>query len=116
MIKLEDLKKNDIVYAVCEDKLYVGLYAPSKVYQELNIVETSEPIEAVWCDGEGLGLITKSIEKYLFRTEDEAKREREKLVLQKAEELLKSDYFFDRLLECSTSIKRLKKTLRLRSF
>lgn len=106
MIKLEDLKAGDKVYGVWSDG--VGLYPETIVRQELAIIETPEPTEGVWCTG-GIELLTRSYEKYIFRTEEEAEDSLDKIRFELAKDLVKSDTFIDRLFECATSSKRLNK-------
>lgn len=107
MIKLEDLKIGDKIYVVCENGL--GLYAESIVKKELFMLDNHpNPWEAVCCKG-GLEIITRSYEKYLFRTQEEAEKEMNEIKIKSAKELLRSNKFIDRLFECATSSKRLNK-------
>lgn len=97
MIKLENLKIGDKVYGVCSDGL--GIYAESIVHQELFMLDSKpQPCEAVWCTG-GIELLTRSYEKYIFRTQTEAEMFSKKLKIEKAKELLKSNKTIQREFE-----------------
>jgi hypothetical protein len=106
MIKLEDLKTGDKIYGVDSDE--TGLYLETIVNQGLAIIEIPKPTEAVWCTG-GIELLTRSYEKYIFRTEKEAEDCLNKIRFELAKDLVRSDRFIDRLFECATSSKRLNK-------
>lgn len=107
MIKLEDLKVNDIIYSICEDGNYVGQYESSKVIHELCMIDVSpKPIEGVIvkCEHE---IITRNMERYLYITEKEVEDNVEVLINNKAEQLLQSEEFVDKLFECATTSERL---------
>jgi len=106
MIKLEDLKIGDKVYGITSDGL--GLYGESIVTMELCILDMTPPFEAVLCKG-GLDIISRSIENYIFRTEEIAFTSSQVIKDRLAGELLNSDEFMERLYECATTSKRLNK-------
>lgn len=107
MIKLEDLKTGNKVYGIDRDGIDVIM--ESVVERELSIIDTPKPTEVVICKG-GFEFITRSDEKYIFRTEEESREGLDKLRSKLADELMKSGRFIDRLFECATSIKRLYKS------
>lgn len=107
MIKLEDLKIGHTVYCICSDGL--GWHGGLTIRKELFMLDAiPESCEAVCCEG-SIEILTRSHEKYLFKTTKETFKEYEKLRLIKAKELLHSEKFIDRLFECAISPKRLSK-------
>ena len=110
MIKLEELKKGDKVYAIDYDKEcgYVGKYADTKVLEELCIIECPEPIEGVWCDG-GINNLTRNYEDKIFRTKNERDEEITKIRKEIINNFMNDDYLKKKIFECATSGKRLNK-------
>lgn len=110
MIKLEELKKGDKIYAVFYDKKYrdVGKYADTQVLQELCTIECPEPIEGVWCDG-GINMLTRSHEEKLFWTEQERDKEVNRIRDEIIKNFINDDYLKNKIFVCATSGKRLNK-------
>lgn len=113
MIKLEELKKGDKVYAVFYDEKYrdVGKYADTEVLQELCVIKYPEPIEGVWCDG-GINILTRDHEKILFKTEEERDNEVNRIRNEIINNFMNDDYLKNKLFECAASGKRLDKYYR----
>ena len=110
MIKLEDLKKGDKIYAIYYDKefSYVGIYADMQVLYELDIIECPEPIEGVWCNG-GLEILTRNLEGRLFRTKEERDKEVSRIRNEIINNFMNDDFLKNKIFECATSGKRLNK-------
>lgn len=107
MVRLEDLKIGDKIYGVSSDG--AGVYLETEVYKELTMIDSyPKPIECVLCRG-GLEVLTRPLEPYFFRTEQESIDKLKEIRFQLAKDLLKSGKFMDRLFECATSSKRLSK-------
>ena len=106
MIRLEDLKIGDKFYGASLDE---GIFAECIVTRELLLLDARpEPFEAVICTG-GLDFISRKYEELIFRTQEEALEKMNEVRLSLANELVNSDKFIDRLMECATSAKRLTK-------
>lgn len=110
MIKLEELKKGDKVYAVFYDKEHrcVQKYTDIQVLQELCIIECPEPIEGVWCEG-GIEILTKNHEERLFRTEKERDKEVNRIRKEIINNFENDEYLKKKIFECAISGKRLNK-------
>lgn len=109
MIKLEDLKKNDIIYAVWYDKNYreVGKYSDIKVYKEKCMVDTHpNPIEGVICQG-AVEILTRKYEPYLFRTEKERDSEFKRIRQSIIDNFENDDYLKNLIFTKATTYKRL---------
>lgn len=110
MIKLEELKKGDKVYAVFYDKEYsnVGKYVDIEVLQELCTIECPEPIDGVLCNG-GTDILTRNFENRLFRTEEERDKEINRIRNEIIKNFMNDDFLKKKIFECATSGKRLNK-------
>lgn len=111
MIKLEDLKKNDVIYAVWYDKKYreVGMYSDIKVCKELCMIDTyPNPIEGVICQG-ATEILTRSYEPYLFRTEKERDLEVKRIRQLIIDNFENDDYLKNLIFTKATTGKRLNK-------
>lgn len=107
MIRLEDLKMGDSFYGV--DPKGFGIVAERTVLIELMILDNfPTPHEAVICRG-GREVTVRSEEPYLYRTKEETLNALQNIRIFKAMELLESEEFVDRLFECATTSKRLRK-------
>lgn len=113
MIKLEELKQGDKVYAIAYDKeyRYVGIYVDIEVRKELCTIDFIPPIEGVICTG-GVDILDRSHEKYIFRTEEE--RDNEVKIIRKEiiDNFMNDDYLKKKIFEKATTIGRLDKYYR----
>jgi hypothetical protein len=91
MIKLEELKIGDKVYCVCSDGF--SWHGGLTIHKELLMLDAMpNPFEAVICEG-SIEVLTRSHEKYLFRTLEETENKLKELQLITAKELLNSNKF-----------------------
>lgn len=113
MIKLEELKNGDKVFAVCYDKdyRYIGKYADTEVVKELCTIDFIPPIEGVICTG-GIEILDKSYEKYLFKTEKERDEEVIKFRQNIINNFMNDDFLKKKIFEKATTIGRLDKYYR----
>lgn len=113
MIRLEELKKGDRVYAMFYDKEHsdVGIYSDIEVIRELSIIECPEPIEGVWCKG-GMEILNRTHESLLFRTEEEREKEVNRIRSEIIANFKNNVYLKSKIYECATSGKRLNKYYR----
>lgn len=108
MVKLEELKKGDIVYGVAYDKeaRYIGIYNDIEVKLELCTVDYLPPVEGVYCSG-GIEILTRSYEQYLFRTKEERDLEVKRIRQQIVDNFMYDDFLKKKIFEKATTNSKL---------